>query len=124
MFGYRPRSQHACLFRFRKETGQLFDDAPLYLFVSQAAKLPSGEKFQTPGELVQVLKKRKRDFTRCLAEKLLTYALGRGLMYYDRCAVDKIVDTVEKDEHRFSTLIVEIVKSEPFRKRRGDGGKP
>ena len=78
----------------------------------------------SPAELVQVLKKRKRDFARCLSEKLLTYALGRGLMYYDRCAVDKIVDVVEKDEYRFSTLIVEIVKSEPFRKRRGDGGKP
>ncbi len=92
--------------------------------IDSAAKLPSGETFQTPAELVQVLKKRKRDFARCLSEKLLTYALGRGLMYYDRCAVDKIVDAVEKDEYRFSTLIVEIVKSEPFRKRRGDGGKP
>ncbi len=94
------------------------------LAIDSAAKLPSGEIFQTPVELVQVLKKRKRDFTRCLAEKLLTYALGRGLMYYDRCAVDKIVDAVEKDEYRFSALVVEIVKSEPFRKRRGDGGKP
>lgn len=92
--------------------------------IDSTAKLPSGEQFQTPAELVQVLKKRKRDFARCLSEKLLTYALGRGLMYYDRCAVDKMVDAVEKDEYRFSTLVTEIVKSEPFRKRRGDGGKP
>jgi hypothetical protein len=102
--------------RWREKDGELPIDS--------AAKLPSGEKFQTPAELVQVLKKRKRDFARCLSEKLLTYALGRGLMYYDRCAVDKIVDAVEKDNYRFSTLVVEIVKSEPFRKRRGDGGKP
>lgn len=92
--------------------------------IDSTAKLPSGEQFQTPAELVQVLKKRKRDFARCLSEKLLTYALGRGLMYYDRCAVDKMVDAVEKDDYRFSTLVTEIVKSEPFRKRRGDGGKP
>ncbi|MFN0019685.1 MAG: DUF1592 domain-containing protein [Pirellulaceae bacterium] len=102
--------------RWREKDGKLPIDS--------SAKLPSGEKFQTPAELVQVLKKRKRDFARCLSEKLLTYALGRGLMYYDRCAVDKIVDAVEKDNYRFSTLVVEIVKSEPFRKRRGDGGKP
>src|SRR5439155_24126230 len=40
MFGYRPRSQHLCLFRLRKETGQFVDHAPLHLFVSQATKLP------------------------------------------------------------------------------------
>jgi hypothetical protein len=92
--------------------------------IDSAASLPSGERFASPAELVQILKKRKRDFTRCLTEKLLTYALGRGLMVYDRCAVDKIVDAVEQDDYRFSALDVEIVKSEPFRKRRGDGGKP
>ena len=57
-------------------------------------------------------------FTRCLSEKLLTYALGRGLEEYDRCAVDQIVKSLEADRYRFSTLILAIVKSDPFQKRR------
>ena len=58
-------------------------------------------------------------FARSLAEKMLTYALGRGLEYYDKCAVDKIVEALEKNDYRFSTLIVETVKSDPFQMRTG-----
>ncbi len=50
---------------------------------------------------------------------MLTYALGRGLEYYDRPAVDRIVAAMGKSEYRFSTLLVEITKSDPFRMRRG-----
>jgi hypothetical protein len=53
-------------------------------------------------------------FARSLSEKVLTYALGRGLEYYDKCAVDKIVETLDKNDHRFSVLLTEVVKSEPF----------
>ena len=49
---------------------------------------------------------------------MLTYALGRGLEEYDRCAVDQIVKNLEADRYRFSTLILAIVKSDPFQKRR------
>ena len=55
-------------------------------------------------------------------EKMLTYATGRGLQYYDRCAVDDIIKNMRKSENRFSALVTEIVLSEPFRKKRGDGG--
>jgi hypothetical protein len=49
----------------------------------------------------------------------LTYALGRGLEYYDRPAVDRIVAALARDDYRFSTLVTEIARSDPFRLRRG-----
>jgi hypothetical protein len=58
------------------------------------------------------------EFARCLAEKMLTYALGRGLEYYDKCALDKIVDTLKQNDYRFSALIDGVVTSEPFQRRR------
>ncbi|HEY7152682.1 MAG TPA: DUF1585 domain-containing protein, partial [Gemmataceae bacterium] len=70
-----------------------------------------------------ILKGKKELFARCLAEKMLTYALGRGLEYYDRCAVDKILDALGKNDYRFLTLLVEVVKSEPFQMRTATGGK-
>jgi len=91
--------------------------------IDSAGDLPSGEKFGGPADLVAILKKRDADFGRCVTEKLLTYALGRGLEYYDRCAVDKITGALARDNFRFSRLVVEITKSEPFRMRRGDGGQ-
>jgi hypothetical protein len=87
--------------------------------IDASGKLPSGESFSGPGELKAILKTRKREFTRCLAEKLLTYALGRGLEEADTCVVDGIVDAVAAGQYRFSRLVLEIVKSDPFLKRRG-----
>ena len=86
--------------------------------VDSSGKLPSGESFRGPAELKGILKAHTRQFTRCLTEKMLTYALGRGLEEYDRCAVDQIVKTLEADRYRFSTLMLAIVKSDPFQKRR------
>jgi hypothetical protein len=70
-------------------------------------------------ELVTILKSRQKDFAHCLSEKMLTYALGRGLEYYDKCALDAIVQGVEKDQYRLATLVKEVVRSDPFRKQRG-----
>ena len=64
-------------------------------------------------------KTRKTEFVRCLSEKMLTYALGRGVEEYDACTVEKIVKDVTADQYRFSRMVLEIVKSDPFRKRRG-----
>jgi Protein of unknown function (DUF1592)/Protein of unknown function (DUF1588)/Protein of unknown function (DUF1585)/Protein of unknown function (DUF1587)/Protein of unknown function (DUF1595)/Ca-dependent carbohydrate-binding module xylan-binding/Planctomycete cytochrome C len=86
--------------------------------VDSSGTLPSGESFRGPEELKKILKAHTRQFTRCLSEKMLTYALGRGLEEYDRCAVDQIVKSLEADRYRFSTLILAIVKSDPFQKRR------
>lgn len=87
--------------------------------IDASGTLPDGRTFQGPVELKKILSEQKRDFARCLTEKLLTFALGRGLEYYDRRAVDKIVQSMEQNEFKFSTLCVEIARSDPFRLRRG-----
>ena len=86
--------------------------------IDARADLPTGEKFKGPSELKKVLLKRKDQFARCLAEKMLTYAMGRGTDYYDRCAVDEIVKAMKKNNYRFSTMIEKIVESEPFQLRK------
>ena len=57
---------------------------------------------------------RRLDFYRCLTEKMLTYALGRGLEDYDVETVDQIVERLQKDDGRMSALITGIVESAPF----------
>ena len=90
--------------------------------VEPAGTLASGESFQGPEDLKTVLATEKRDdFARCLTEKMLTYALGRGTEYYDKCAIDEIAERLKKDEYRFSSLILGVVKSVPFQMRRGEG---
>lgn len=90
--------------------------------VEPSGELNTGEKFQDHRELNRILaSSRKADFLRCLSEKMLTYALGRGLEYYDRPAVQKIVRDLESGEGRFSTLILGVVNSVPFQLRRGEG---
>ena len=59
------------------------------------------------------------EFTRCLAEKLLTFALGRGLERFDQRTVDKIAEQVVAADYRFSALVLAIVRSDPFQKRSG-----
>jgi hypothetical protein len=90
--------------------------------IDPSGTLPDGKSFKGPAELKAVLKEKKGLFARCLAEKMLTYALGRGLEYYDKPTIDRITAALAKDDYRFSTLAVEIAKSDPFRLRRGKGG--
>ncbi len=87
--------------------------------IDASGKLPSGESFRGPAELKTILRSHKREFTRCLTEKLLIYALGRGLEDYDVCTVDKIAAAVAAGDYRFNRLVLEIVQSDPFLKRRG-----
>jgi len=92
--------------------------------VDAAGRLATGETFKGPADLVAVLSTRKREeFLRCIAEKLLTYALGRGLDYPDKCAVDQIMKGLAKGQHKFSALVLEITKSVPFQMRRGEGDR-
>jgi hypothetical protein len=67
-----------------------------------------------------LLLKAMPEFTRGLAQRLLTYALGRGLEPYDRLAVKNLVDRTAAQEYRFQTLVQGIVKSPPFQQRRGE----
>lgn len=91
--------------------------------VDASGELPDGSKFNGPSQLIQILKKQKDQFARNLAAQLMTYALGRGLEHYDQCVVGEITATLGKKNYKFSALVGEIVMSEPFRKRRGDGGE-
>jgi hypothetical protein len=85
--------------------------------IDSKGALPTGEVFNGPIELVAILNERKADFGRCLTERMLTYALGRGVEWYDKCAVDEIVSRLKEDD-RFSTLILGIVNTAAFQLRR------
>jgi mono/diheme cytochrome c family protein len=91
--------------------------------IDPSGTLPNGQTFAGPVELRAILKTRQDAFARCLAEKLLTYALGRGVERSDRCVLDDIVKSAGKDNYKFSRLAIDIVKSDPFQKRRGKKGK-
>jgi Protein of unknown function (DUF1585) len=60
------------------------------------------------------------EVARCLTEKLMTYALGRGIEPYDKRALEQIEKNLAADGYRFQTLIHEIVTSLPFQSRRGE----
>jgi hypothetical protein len=92
--------------------------------VDASGELPSGERFAGALELSGVLRSSKTQFAKCLTEKMLTFALGRALINADRCTVDSVVASLDAKDYRFSALVVEIVNSEPFRKRRGEGALP
>ena len=90
--------------------------------VDAAGKLLTGEDFRDAGELKKILVGKKRDeFLECLASKMLTFALGRGMEYYDRPSVDGIVKNLAKDKYRFTALVNGVVKSPAFQLRRGEG---
>lgn len=86
--------------------------------IDGVGEFPDGTKFTGPKELKAMIVERKEEFARCLTEKLLVYATGRGLQYYDRPTVDRIVKSLPEGGYKFSTLVKEIVKSDAFRKRR------
>jgi Protein of unknown function (DUF1585) len=71
-----------------------------------------------PGDLKKVLLTRKNQFVDCLAQELLTYALGRGLEYYDMPAVREVRRKTAADGYRFSAVVLGAVESEPFQMRR------
>jgi hypothetical protein len=84
--------------------------------INAAGTLADGTTFDGVVELKELLVTERRDeFLRCLTEKLMTFALGRKLEYSDDAAVAKIVEQLKRDDLRFSSLVVGIVRSEPFR---------
>jgi len=87
--------------------------------IDPSGELPGGVKFSGPAELRKVLLGKADQFRSCFAEKLLTYGLGRGLEYYDKCALDDIVKAAKTDGDKFSALVLAVVKSDPFQKRKG-----
>jgi len=87
--------------------------------IDSSGVLPDGAKFSGPAELKKVLLGKADQFRNCFAEKLLTFALGRGLEYYDRCAVEEIIKAGKADGDRFSAYVLAVVKADPFQKRKG-----
>ena len=85
--------------------------------VDGAAELPDGTKFNGPTELRQVLAKHTDEFMTTMTEKMLTYALGRGLEATDAPAVRKIKRSAAREDYRFDALIQGIVTSTPFQMR-------
>ncbi len=88
--------------------------------IDASGVLPNGGKFNGPAELKAYLLTRKDQFNRAFAEKMLTFALGRGMTPDDRCNVDKIAAGVKANGYRFSSLVDAIVLSAPFRERHSD----
>ncbi len=76
-------------------------------------------KFDGPAELRKVLVGKADQFRSCFAEKLLTFALGRGLEYYDKCASMVSSQLRRLMATSFSEMVLAIVKSDPFQKRKG-----
>lgn len=87
--------------------------------IDPAGKLATGEAFKNIRELKRVLTHERRlDYYRCITEKMLIYALGRSLDYYDVQTVDQIVARLEADGGHFSTLLDGVINSVPFQKQR------
>jgi hypothetical protein len=87
--------------------------------VDATGELATGEKIQGAADLAVTLAERKQEqFVRGFTEKLLMYALGRGLEFTDKCALDEITKAVAKQDHRFSAVVLAIVQSVPFQKQR------
>lgn len=92
--------------RWREQDGKHAVDA--------SGTLPGGESFTGPQELIAVIRSQGDRFHRALTERMLTYALGRGLDYYDKCAVDQTLERLAERGNRFSALVEGIVLSDCF----------
>jgi len=90
--------------------------------IDASGTLPDGATFNGPAQLKQYLMAHKTQFVHALTEKMMTYAVGRGLVPADKCYVDAIAKSVDQNGYRMSTLIAGVVDSPPFRERRGDKG--
>jgi Protein of unknown function (DUF1592)/Protein of unknown function (DUF1588)/Protein of unknown function (DUF1587)/Protein of unknown function (DUF1585)/Protein of unknown function (DUF1595) len=92
--------------------------------IDASGTLPGGLSFHGPAELRAVLKAQPDVFARCFTEKLLTYALGRGIERRDRRGVQHIVRQLARNDYRFSALVLALVHSDPLQLRRPGGVNP
>jgi len=90
--------------------------------IDSTGVLPNGKAFTGSAELKTILAANRNAFAECFTEKMMIYALGRGLESYDRAATRKIVAGLAANGYRFSSLINGIVDSAPFQLGRADGG--
>ena len=86
--------------------------------IDASGELPGGIGFDGADGLMKILTDHKAEqFCRCLAQKMLTYGLGRGLNSYDRCVINDAYEQLKANDFRFSQLIIAIVTSDPFTMR-------
>jgi len=86
--------------------------------IDASGELIDGTKVSGPADLRKALVKRGPQFVQTMTEKLMTYALGRSVDYYDMPTVRQIVRDAARDNYRFSSLVMGIVKSAPFQMRK------
>ena len=85
--------------------------------INAAGVLPDGRGFNGPIDFRNALVSRRDEFVRTFAEKLLTYALGRGVEYYDYPAIRRIIGEAAETDYRWSSIILGVVRSTPFQMR-------
>ncbi len=85
--------------------------------IDPSGTLPNGQSFATPAGLKTILKADAQTFTRALAEKILTYATGRGMELRDRAAIRKLATHVQDNGYRFQSLLLGALESHPFLQR-------
>jgi mono/diheme cytochrome c family protein len=90
--------------------------------VDASGQLADGSKVDGPVSLRQAIMRRPNQFVGTMTEKLLTYALGRGLEYYDMPIVRSIARDSARDNYRFSSIVMGIVRSTPFRMKEAGSG--
>jgi mono/diheme cytochrome c family protein len=88
--------------------------------VDSSGAFPNGKEFSNPASMKTLLRDNMPEFTRCIAEKMLTYALGRGIEPYDRGTVRELVSQTTGQQYRIQSLILAIIHSAPFQQRRGE----
>jgi hypothetical protein len=82
--------------------------------------MPNGKTFQTAAEMRTILTANLTQVSKCLTEKIMTYALGRGVQPYDNRSLEQINKALAADQYHFQTLVFEVVRSLPFQSRRGE----
>jgi len=92
--------------------------------VDASGALPNGVKFNGPAELRKLLLSHPEQFANTVTDRLLTYALGRGVEYYDQPAVRKITREAASNNYKWSSLILGIVSSVPFQMRMSKPQEP
>jgi hypothetical protein len=92
--------------------------------IDASGKLVDGTAVSSPIDLRQAVMKRPEQFVRTLTEKLMMYALGRTVEYYDMPTIRAIVRDAARDNYRFSSIVLGIVKSAPFQMRKAEDAPP
>jgi hypothetical protein len=85
--------------------------------IDASGAMPDGTAFEGPSDLRELLVRNPEQFATVVTEKLLTYALGRGVEYYDGPAVRQITRGAAADEYGLAALVAGVVNSTPFQMR-------